>query len=542
MHLLSKHVSLDVSIAAMQHTLDALGCKVDFALEKHPLGHCYSVNLASAEAPRHLYANGKGIYSKACIASALGEYIERLQTNNFFSDFYLPGRVSYPDEVAFELGGAYLNTTLRALYDPDKSLCEEDLVDFNSDYEDRVVALPFVEHTSGASVYFPLNILSNLYVSNGLASGNTPAEAQVQALSEVFERYVKMEVIKNGYALPSFPPSVVEGFPRLASDVKELQGLGYGVLVLDASLGGKFPVSAIGLVDQKNSTLFVSFGAHPLLEVSLERTMTELMQGRNLGELAGFETPTFDMALVEDSFNLESHFIDSNGKLGFGFLRKNKTFDYTPTSYQGTSSQEELAYLCAIVEGMGKEMYLREYTYLGFYSCQILVPGLSEVYPIEDLVYNNKNQGKLIRPLVLGFKEHDPQEMLDAVEALEDSLDVEKLIGVIFETSFTMREFKAQIYLFLGAYTEAIGLLEYSTHPLSSALLELLRMQEAGCAYGEYQEGLEAIFGEEKIKKARAILEGKEHLVDTTFHGDYVNVLALYDKLGAKKHLICRAE
>ena len=191
---------------------------------------------------------------------------------------------------------------------------------------------------------------------------------------------------------------------------------------------------------------------------------------------------------------------------------------------------------------MGKEMYLREYTYLGFYSCQILVPGLSEVYPIEDLVYNNKNQGKLIRSLVLGFKEHDPQEVLDAVEALEDSLDVEKFIGVIFETSFTMREFKAQIYLSLGAYTEAIGLLEYSTHPLSSVLLELLRMQEAGCAYEEYQDGLEAIFGEEKVEKARAIVEGKEYLVDTTFHGDYVNVLALYDKLGVKKHLICRAE
>ncbi|MBE0496944.1 MAG: YcaO-like family protein [Campylobacterales bacterium] len=535
MHLLSKNASLEESIAAMQHALDALGCKVDFSLEKHPLGHCYSVNLASAEAPRHLYANGKGIYSKACVASALGEYIERLQTNNFFSDFYLPQRVSYPDEVAFELGGAYLNAELEALYDPANSLCGEDFVDFNSDHEDKVVALPFVHHTSGASVYFPVNIVANLYVSNGLASGNTPAEAQVQALSEMVERYVKREIIKHGYALPAFPKAVVEGFPRLASDVKELQALGYKVEVLDASLGGKFPVTAISLINQKNNTLFVSFGAHPLLEVSLERTMTELMQGRGKDELESFETPTFDMGLVDDNLNLESHFIDSNGKVGFSFLSSKKSFEYTPSRYLGRSSQEEFAYLCAIIAAMGKEIYVREYRYLGFYSCHMLVPGMSEVYPIEDLVYNNKNQGKLVRALVLGFQECDPEEVLDAIEAFEDSLDVEKFIGVIFAHPFTMGELKAQLHLLRKEYAEAMELLEYASNPLALVLLELLRMQEAQCSYEEHQEGLWAIFGEKKVEKARAILEGKEYLIDTTFHADYVNMLALYDKLAVKK-------
>jgi len=54
--------------------------------------------------------------------------------------------------------------------------------------------------------------------------------------------------------------------------------------------------------------------------------MTELMQGRDLDSLDGFETPTFDMSIVADSFNLESHFVDSNGKLGFGFLSAKKEF------------------------------------------------------------------------------------------------------------------------------------------------------------------------------------------------------------------------
>ena len=47
--------------------------------------------------------------------------------------------------------------------------------------------------------------------------------------------------------------------------------------------------------------------------------MTELMQGRDLNNLDSFEIPTFDMELVSDYFNIEAHFIDSNGKWVFHF-------------------------------------------------------------------------------------------------------------------------------------------------------------------------------------------------------------------------------
>ncbi len=112
-------------------------------------------------------------------------------------------------------------------------------------------------------------------MSNGLATGNTPLKAKIQAL----------------------------------------QKLGYKIEVLNASLGGEFPVTAISLINPKNATLFVSFGAHPVLEISLEPTMTELMKGRSLENLDSFEVPTFDMDLIAESFNLESHFVDSNSKL-----------------------------------------------------------------------------------------------------------------------------------------------------------------------------------------------------------------------------------
>jgi ribosomal protein S12 methylthiotransferase accessory factor len=534
-NFLSKEAPLEESLAMMKTVLADVGCETTFSHEKHPLKHCYSVNLASVEAPNHIYANGKGIVSDASMASALGEYIERLQTNNFFIDFHLPNRKYYPDEIAFEFSGAYLSDELRSFYDPEGELTGEELVDYNSDYADKIVCLPFTKQSSGETVYFPLNILSNLYLSNGLATGNTPQEAQVQSLSEIFERYAKIEIIKNGYALPRYPDEIVRSFKGLHSDVMALRELGYIVEVLDASLGGKYPATAISLINPKNSSLFVSFGAHPILEVSLERTMTELMQGRELDNLDSFEVPTFNMSAVSDSSNLESHFINSNGKLGFGFLSSAKSFAYEPWSYQGDGCEAEYSFLTDILTGMGREMYLREYSYLGFYSCQMIVPGVSEVYPVDDLIYNNRNRGKWIRTMVLDFQEYNPEEILEHIEPLDDLLNVGTYIGVIFENSFTMLELKAQIHLILGNTEEALASLEFGTNKLGHVVAELIRLDKGKFVWAEHEEALFNIFGRARVEKALRIVRGVEFLVDTTLHRDYYNMLEMYDRLERKK-------
>jgi ribosomal protein S12 methylthiotransferase accessory factor len=535
MNILSKEAPLETSILYMETILNELGCGLNFAHEKHPLKNCYSINLSSTEAPNHIYSNGKGTLSLASKASALGEYIERLQTNNFFIDFYLPNRAYYPDQKVFAMGGDYLNASLRALYNQHDEMSDEDFVDFNSDYENKVVALPFQSFFGGEEVFIPLNILSNLYVSNGLASGNTPDEAKVQALSEIFERYAKLEIIKNGYALPPYPDAIIEAFPKLHADLLELRSAGFIVEVLDASLGGKFPVTAISLINPKNGTLFVSFGAHPILEVSLERTMSELMQGRGVENLDAFEIPTFDMSIVEDSFNLEAHFIDSNGKMGFGFLTATKSFEYTSWTYEGKGSAEEYDFLCDIVKSMGKEIYLREYTFLDFYSCQMLVPSISEVYPIEDMVYQNRNSGKFIRNHVLDFARVDHEELLDAILPLEDSLNMEKYLGVIFEKNFQMCDLKAQVHLLLENYEEAGALLSFSENPIRTLLCEIIHMREQNLLWVEYEHALWNIFGKENVERACDILNGKAYLIDIALHPHYINMLNMYDKLEVKK-------
>jgi len=538
MNFLSKDSSLERSIKKMKTVLDDVGCKVIFSETIHPLQNCYSVNLASKDLPNYLYSNGKGILPEASTASALGEFIERLQTNNFFLDFYLPNKKTYPDEVILNYEDDYLSDNLLEIYNPDDELCGDDLVDFNSNIEDKIIALPFKNMTKEETILFPINILHNLYVSNGLATGNTKYEANVQALSEIFERYVKIEVIKNGYCLPKFPDNVVYKFHKLYKDIKALRDKGYIVEVLDASLGGQFPVTAISLINPKNSTLFVSFGSHPLLEVSLERTMTELMQGRSLDDLELFQTPTFDMNTVADSFNLESHFIDSNGKLGFTFLGSKNDFNYCCFTYKGKTTLDEYNFLMDILDKIDKESYIREYDYLGFYSCQILVPSISEIYPISDLIYNNKNIAKLIRNMVLKFTEYEPEDILNEIEQLENTLDVQKYIGVIFKHNFTIREFKAQMYLLLGDKDEVLELLEFSTSEIGHVITELIKMKKYGYNFKEYKDGLEKIFTKDKLQLAKDILAKKKFLVDVTLHQDYHKMLDIYNKVELKKNVL----
>ena len=77
-------------------------------------------------------------------------------------------------------------------------------------------------------------------------------------------------------------------------------------------------------------------------------------------------------------------------------------------------------------------MYLREYTYLDFYSCQNDSSRFSEVYPIDDMVYNNKNNGKLIRDMILNFEKYDINDILDEIDSLDNSFKYPTLYRCYF--------------------------------------------------------------------------------------------------------------
>ena len=101
-----KDRDLETSITTMQAKLKAFGFDVEEASWLNPVSHVYSVHIRDKSCPL-MFTNGKGSSAKACLASALGEYFERLSCNYFFADFYLGEQhsqapfVHYPTLVCF---------------------------------------------------------------------------------------------------------------------------------------------------------------------------------------------------------------------------------------------------------------------------------------------------------------------------------------------------------------------------------------------------------------------------------------------------------
>ncbi|HAR55143.1 MAG TPA: OsmC domain/YcaO domain-containing protein, partial [Idiomarina baltica] len=397
-----KDLPLEQTIANMTQILADLGMKIEIASWRNIVPNVWSLHVRDAASPM-CFTNGKGATKEAALCSALGEFIERLNCNFFYNDQYFGQEIAqsefvhYPNERWFELTeddslpSGILDDYTRAIYDPENELAGSNLIDTNSGNIQRgICALPFQRHSDGETVYFPSNLIENLYLSNGMSAGNTLDEAVVQCLSEIFERAVKREIIENEIALPDVPDTVLERFPKLVEGIKGLEEQGYPVLVKDASLGGQFPVACVTLMNPRTGGVFASFGAHPSLEVALERSLTELLQGRSFEGLNDLPAPTFNQMAVTEPNNFVEHFIDSSGVVSWRFFSARSEYEFVDWDFSG-SNHEEVNTLFGILSELGKEAYVAVYDELGAPACRILVPGYSEVYPVEDLIWDNTN-------------------------------------------------------------------------------------------------------------------------------------------------------
>ncbi|WP_310627469.1 OsmC domain/YcaO domain-containing protein [Limnohabitans sp.] len=475
-----KDLPLEQTIANMSSFLVGLGIKIEIASWRNIIPNVWSLHIRDAHSPM-CFTNGKGATKESALASALGEYIERLSNNHFYAgafwgdDIANAAFVHYPNERWFKpnkkdaLPVEILDDYCLQIYNPDGELRGSHLIDTNSGNAQRgICSLPYVRQSDGEVVYFPSNLIENLFVSNGMSAGNTLAEAQVQCLSEIFERAVKREILEGEICLPDVPQDVLAKYPSILAGIQGLEEQGFPVLVKDASLGGTYPVMCVTLMNPRTGGVFASFGAHPSFEVALERSLTELLQGRSFEGLNDLPQPTFESNAVTEPNNFVEHFIDSSGIVSWRFFSAKADFEFMAWDFssQGENANtEEAATLFAILEEMGKEVYTAVYDQLGAIACRILVPGYSEIYPVEDLIWDNTNKSLLFRTDILNLHRLDNASLsalLDRLEnnELDEYLDIATLIGIEFDENtdwgqLTVLELKLLIHLALKQFDEA---------------------------------------------------------------------------------------
>jgi len=480
-YIVGKDLPLEQTIANMTAMLANLGIKIEIASWRNIVPHVWSLHIRDAASPM-CFTNGKGATKESALCSALGEFIERMNCNFFYNDQFFGEEIAnsefvhYPNEKWFkpgpngELPQGILDDYCLDIYNPDNELLGSHLIDTNSGNVERgICSLPFVRQSDGETVYFPTNLIENLYLSNGMSAGNTLAEAQVQCLSEIFERAIKKEIIEQQLVLPDVPESVLAKYPSIVEGIKALEEQGFPVLVKDASLGGQFPVACVTLMNPRTGGVFPSFGAHPNQQVAIERSLTELLQGRSFEGLNDIQLPTFNEMAVTEPNNYVEHFIDSSGVISWRFFSDKADFEFCEWDHSGTT-EEEAAYLFGLLKELDKEVYMTVHDQLGGAVCRMLVPGFSEVYPIEDLVWDNTNKALEYRADILNLHRLDEDELRDLVERLEESqldnyADIITLIGIEFDENtvwgqLTILELKLLIYLALEEFEDALDLVE----------------------------------------------------------------------------------
>ncbi len=546
-----KDLPLEQTIANMTGLLANLGIKIEIASWRNLVPNVWSLHIRDAHAPM-CFTNGKGATKESALASALGEYIERLSNNHFYAGSYWGEEIAnaefvhYPNERWFKPGRKdalpkeILDDYTRAIYDPEGELRGTHLIDTNSGNVARgICALPFVRQSDGETVYFPTNLVENLFVSNGMSAGNALAEAQVQCLSEIFERAVKREIIEGEIALPDVPPEVLAKYPGVVAGIQGLEEQGFPVLVKDASLGGQFPVMCVTLMNPRTGSVFASFGAHPTMEVALERSLTELLQGRSFEGLNDLPQPTFASEAVTEPNNFVEHFIDSSGVVSWRFFSAKSDYDFVDWDFSGkaqgsqeSASAQEAATLFGLLTELGKEAYVAVYDQLvgasSTVACRILVPGYSEIYPVEDLIWDNTNKALLFREAILNLHRLDDDSLATLLERLDhneldDYGDIATLIGVAFDENtvwgqLTVMELKLLIHLALQQLEEAHDLvgafLQYNDNSLARGLfyqavnvvLEVTLDDELDLA--DYEVNFRKMFGDERMDAAIGSVDG----------------------------------
>ncbi len=542
--ILGKDLPLEQTIQNMTKILEDLGMKIEISSWRNIVPNVWSLHIRDAASPM-CFTNGKGASKESALCSALGEFIERLNCNFFYNDQFFGEEIAnsdfvhYPNEKWFkpgpedELPNEILDDYTLDIYDPEQELRGSNLIDTNSGNVERgICSIPYTRHSDGETVYFPSNLIENLFLSNGMSAGNNLAEAKVQCLSEIFERAVKRQIIEQEIVLPDVPEDVLNKYPSIVAGIKGLEEQGFPVVIKDASLGGQFPVMCVTLMNPKTGGVFASFGAHPSFEVALERSLTELLQGRSFEGLNDVPKPTFNSMAVQEPENFVEHFIDSTGTISWRFFSAKHDYEFVEWDFSGTN-QEECDALFGILEDLGKEAYVAEFTGLGT-ACRILVPGYSEVYPAEDLIWDNTNKALLYRDDILNLHSLSDDELADLVNRLEESeldnyIDIITLIGIEFDENtvwgqLTILELKLLIYLALGDLEEVNNLVEsflqYNDNTVERGLFyqalhaTLQVALDDELEFEDYHHNFTRMFGEEVMNAIIGSING-----DVRFYG-----------------------
>lgn len=335
--------------------------------------------------------NGKGLTKQFALASAYGELMERLQlgfvgslsaqkTGATTSD-YTNFPQSSPENLLQKAPQIYDELSKKLKLIMNVSLTPQEILKQFSSPKGEILCIPCFELTAGKTLLFPERIRTRVYGSNGCAAGNTMEEAIVQAVSETVERHNQGLINLNHLTPPDVPEEELQKYKVAYDIITYVRAQGYRVEIKDCSLGEKFPVVCACFIHEKTGKYHTHFGAYPLFEIALERALTESFQGRNIDNIAKFSDFIYNSSqLAPIDCLTEEFFTGATEKLPCIFAGT-PSFPYNPdANFSGTTNLELLRECIDYFRVKGHSILVYDRSVLGFPTCQVMIPGYSEVF------------------------------------------------------------------------------------------------------------------------------------------------------------------
>lgn len=350
--------------------------------------------------------NGKGCTREYALASAYAELFERFQNGILSNTMTLP-RKSEEYSFKFEPSERVLTSfeIMQANTPFSKYYCEQhslnnlttekqaeqfrklnrlEFIQFNED--DKYTCVPFYDVRGNKVVYIPTTPIRKMYGSNGMSAGNTPEEALVQAFSEIMERVVQKRILEEKISLPNIPEEEIKKYPNIYEmylKTKELKG--YRSYLKDCSLGGKYPVAGLIMVNEDTGEYGIKLGCHPDFGIAMERAFTEATQGNDITDYTNRSVLDFFNSNVDNPDNVMNSFKTGHAQYPYEIFNDNPTFEYTMVKNIDKLSQRELLqnWVQDILDD-GYDILVRDVSNLGFPSYHVIIPGLSELRDDSD--------------------------------------------------------------------------------------------------------------------------------------------------------------